>query len=66
MSKLEAFKKKCEAKKLEKELCILCDSEFGCSVDSEPVPNPVGFAENLWMKPPVEIDEDEDASKRKK
>jgi hypothetical protein len=45
---------------------MMCDTEFGCSVDSEPVPNPVGFAEYVWMKPPVEIDEDEDASKRKK
>jgi hypothetical protein len=45
---------------------MMCDTDFGCSVDTETVPNPVGFAEYIWMKPPVKIDEDEDVSKRKK
>jgi hypothetical protein len=63
---LICLKKKCEAKKLEKALCMMCDTDFGCSVDTKPVPNPVGFAEYVWMKPPVEIDEDVNVSKRKK
>jgi hypothetical protein len=45
---------------------MMCDTEFGCSVDSQPVPNPVGFAKYVWMKPPVEIDEEVKLSKRKK
>jgi hypothetical protein len=60
MSKLDTFKKNVRQKNWRK------NYEFGCSIDSEPVPNPVGFAEYLWMKPPVEVNENVDVSKRKK
>jgi hypothetical protein len=47
-------------------LCSICHIDFGCSVETEPVPNPVLFAEYVWMKPPVKIDEEKNASKGKK
>jgi hypothetical protein len=63
MSKLDLFNKKCEINNYQKALCLICDTDFGCSLDIDPVPNPVVFAEYVWMKLPVKIDEEEDASK---
>jgi hypothetical protein len=66
MSKFDLFKKKCEINYYQKALCSIYDSDFGCRVDIEPVPNPVVFAEYVWIKFLVKIDEEEDMSKGKK
>jgi hypothetical protein len=63
---LICLKKKCEINNYQKTLCLICDTDFGCGVDTEPVPNQVGFVEYVWMKTAVKIDEDEDVNKGKK
>jgi hypothetical protein len=66
MSEVYLFQKKCEIYNYKQLLRSICDTDFGSSVDTEPVSNPVVYAEYVWIKPPVKIDEEEDVKKEKK
>jgi hypothetical protein len=66
MSKHDSCKKNYEANNYKQLVCAICDTDFGCNLDREPIHNPVAYAEYVWTKPPVKIEEEKGVMKEKK
>jgi hypothetical protein len=66
MSKLDLFKKKYGINNYKQFLCSICDTDCRCNTDIDPIPYPVWYAEYMWIKSPVKIDEEEDIKKENK
>jgi hypothetical protein len=66
MTKRDIYKKNCEINNYKHLLQSICDTDFICDIDTEPASNTNAYAEYVWMKPPIKIEEEKNITKEKK